>query len=302
MKFGICIPIRRNVKPHVNIEIAKKAEELGFDSIWASDHVVVPDKYIGRFSEVFYDPFVILASIAAQTSKIKIGTSVIILPYRNPVVVAKMVATLDVLSEGRFIFGVASGWMREEYDVLSIPYHERGKRTDEYIRIMKELWGKGNPKFEGEFFRFSNIKFYPRPLQQPHPPIWIGGNSERALRRAVELGDGWQPTGVSPDDIEIGVRYIKRFARDRGRELENFVLSARNRLRIFDKSKEPSHATQAKRSLFSLCGKKEEIISYMQRFKEGGVSHMVVDPTAKDGEEMFETMERFSEVMSMFRD
>ncbi|HSE83827.1 MAG TPA: LLM class F420-dependent oxidoreductase [Thermodesulfobacteriota bacterium] len=302
MQFGICIPIRRNVEPHVNIEIAKKAEELGFDSIWASDHVIMPDRYVGRFSEVFYDPFVLLASITAQTSKIRIGTSVIILPYRNPVVVAKMVATLDVLSGGRFIFGVASGWMKEEYDALGVPYHERGKRTDEYIRIMKELWEKDNPKFEGEFFRFSSIKFYPKPHQKPHPPIWIGGNSEWALRRAAKFGDGWQPTGLSPDDVGMAVKFTKNFAKEIGIELENFAFSARNRLHIFNKSEEPSHSTQAGRPLFSLCGTKEEIISYLQRFKEAGVSHMVIDPTAKDDEEILQTMERFSEIMPLFRD
>jgi probable F420-dependent oxidoreductase len=167
MKFGITIPILRNVEPHAIIDIAKKVEELGFDSIWASDHVIIPNKYVGRFTGTFYDPFVLLSSIASQTSRIKLGTSVIVLPYRNPIAVAKAVVTLDLLSNGRLIFGVGSGWLKEEFEILEASFHERGKRTDEYVRIFKELWEKDDPKFDGEFYSFSDIKFYPKPHQKP---------------------------------------------------------------------------------------------------------------------------------------
>jgi probable F420-dependent oxidoreductase len=296
MKFGIALPILRDVKLQVNIEIAKRAEELGFDSIWASDHVVVPNKYVGRFSEVFYDPFILLTSIAAQTNKIKIGTSVIILPYRNPLVVAKMIATMDEFSEGRVIFGVGAGWMSEEFETLGVPLKERGKRTDEYIKIFKELWEKDDPRFEGEFYKFSNIKFYPKPHQKPHPPIWIGGSSEKAIRRAVELGDGWQPTWLSPDDMETKLNYLKSIARESRRELKNFVFSVRNRLRIFNKGEKGIQEIEigGGRPPFSLCGTAEEITNYIQRFKEIGVSHVVVDVLVKNDEEMFDMMERFA--------
>jgi len=159
MKFGICLPIRLSLTAQDNVDIAKSAELLGFDSIWASDHVVMPQRHLGSFSEVFYDPFMLLSFIAAETSTIKLGTSVIILPYRNPVVVAKMVATLDGLSEGRVIFGVGPGWMKEEYDSLSVPYEKRGRRTNEYIQALKELWTSDDPEYDGEFCGFSNIKF-----------------------------------------------------------------------------------------------------------------------------------------------
>jgi probable F420-dependent oxidoreductase len=295
MKFGIAIPIIRDVEPHVTIEIAKKAEELGYDSIWVSDHVVVPDKYVGRFSRVFYDPFVLLTAIAAHTNKIKLGTSVIILPYRNPIVVAKMIATLDVLSEGRVIFGVGAGWMKEEFDVLGIPFDERGRRTDEYIRILKELWEEDEPRFEGKFFRFSDIKFYPKPLQKPHPPIWIGGGSRRAIRRAALLGDGWQPTWVDPEAMEAGIDYIKDIAKEAGRELSSFIFSVRTRLRIYkeDKNQIREEAEESGHP-FPLYGTSKEIINRIQRFKEIGVSHIVIDVRAKTDEEMFYMMERFS--------
>jgi len=304
MKFGIALPIRKDFELDVHIEMAKKAEELGFDSVWVSDHVVVPDRYVGRFSKVFYDPFILLSAIAAQTKKIKLGTSVIILPYRNPIIVAKMIATLDMLSEGRVIFGVGAGWMREEFETLGVPYSERGRRTDEYIRIFKELWQKDEPRFEGEFFRFSNIKFYPKPFQKPNPPIWVGGGSRIAIRRAFELGNGWHPTWTSPDDMEREIIYLTNLARNSGRELKDFVFSVRNRLRIFDTTEHlPESADVGERPPFSLCGKVNVIKNHIKRYEEVGVSHLVVDVVAEGVKKMFDMIERFAvEIIPEFKD
>ena len=304
MKFGIALPIRRDFELDVHIDMAKKAEELGFDSVWVSDHVVVPDRYVGRFSKVFYDPFILLSAIAAQTRKVKLGTSVIILPYRNPIIVAKMIATLDILSEGRVIFGVGTGWMREEFDTLGVPHSERGRRTDEYIRIFKELWEKDEPRFEGEFFQFSNIKFYPKPFQKPHPPTWTGGGGKRAIKRAVQFGNGWHPTWVSPEDMEREITYLTNLAKNSGRELKDFVYSVRNRLRIFDSSDDVPERTEAgERPPFSLCGTAKEIKNHIKRYEEVGVSHLVVDVIAESDKRMFDMMERFAEeIMPGFKD
>jgi alkanesulfonate monooxygenase SsuD/methylene tetrahydromethanopterin reductase-like flavin-dependent oxidoreductase (luciferase family) len=207
-----------------------------------------------------------------------------------------MIATMDEFSEGRVIFGVGAGWMSEEFETLGVPLKERGKRTDEYIKIFKELWEKDDPRFAGEFYKFSNIKFYPKPHQKPHPPIWVGGSSEKAIRRAVELGDGWQPTWLSPDDMETKLNYLKSIARESRRELKNFVFSVRNRLRIFNKGEKGIQEIEigGGRPPFSLCGTAEEITNYIQRFKEIGVSHVVVDVLVKNDEEMFDMMERFA--------
>jgi len=304
MKFGIALPIRKDFELDVHIEMAKKAEELGFDSVWVSDHVVVPDRYVGRFSKVFYDPFILLSAIAAQTKKIKLGTSVIILPYRNPIVVAKMVATLDMLSEGRVIFGVGTGWMREEFDTLGVPHSERGRRTDEYIRIFKELWENDEPRFEGEFFRFSKIKFYPKPFQKPYPPIWVGGASKKAIKRAVQFGNGWHPTWVSPEDMEREITYITNLAKNSRRELKDFVFSVRNRFRIFDSSDDVPERTEAgERSPFSLCGTAKEIKNHIKHYEEVGVSHLVVDVVAEGVKKMFDMIERFAvEIIPEFKD
>ena len=135
MIFGICLPIRRDTSLEFNIDLALKCEQLGFDSVWVSDHVVVPNDQVGRFTKYFYDPFVLLSAIAAKTQKIKVGSSLIILPYRNPLVTAKMISTLDVLSSGRVIFGVATGWLKEEFDSLDVPLK---KEVKEQMSILKQ--------------------------------------------------------------------------------------------------------------------------------------------------------------------
>jgi probable F420-dependent oxidoreductase len=304
MKFGIVIPLHRDIDALVNLELAKKAEMLGLDSIWISDHVVLPTKYQGRFSKILYDPFVILASIAAKTRKISLGTSVIIVPYRNPIVVAKMVSTIDVLSGGRVILGVGPGWMEEEFSILGIPFNERGKRTNEYINIFNELWEKDEPRFEGEFYSFSEIKFYPKPIQKPHPPIWIGGISKKAIVRAVELGNGWHPVWLSPAQMEKRIYDLRKVAEEKGRNLDNFVFSIRNRLRILKttEAKKPDFSESRGNYTFSFYGTTEEIIHKVRQFESIGVSHIIFDLDVENDDEMFNTLQQFADhIMPVFK-
>jgi len=293
MKFGLCLPIRLSLTARDNIEIAKSAEILGFDSVWASDHVVMPEKHLGSFSEVFYDPFMLLSYIAAETSTIKLGTSVIILPYRNPVVVAKMIATLDQLSEGRVIFGVGPGWMREEYDALSVPFEKRGARTNEYIEAIKELWVSDDPAYEGEFCSFSNIQFYPKPFQKPHPPIFIAGASDYAIKRAVIYGNGWQPTWVSAEDVREGKSKLEKIAEESGKDLAGFTYSVRNRLHIVDSNYDITQDDKLDSAdpPFLLRGTAAQIADYVKQYKELGVAHMILDPVTDDLDGIFNTLE-----------
>ncbi len=292
MKFGICLPIRLSLEAKDNVEIARTAENLGFDSIWVSDHVVMPKRHLGSFSEVFYDPFMLLSYIASETSTISLGTSVIILPYRNPVVVAKMIATLDMLSEGRVIFGVGPGWMKEEYEALSVPFDKRGSRTNEYISAIKELWTSDDPKFEGEFCSFSNIQFYPKPYTKPHPPIFIAGSSDFAIKRAVEYGDGWQPTWVSPNDVKDGISKLEQFAYQKGKHLSNFTYSVRNRLDIIGGDFNiDNESTDGDDPPYLLRGSVDEIISIIRLYDEIGVSHIVLDPVSENLDGIFKTIE-----------
>lgn len=294
MKFGICLPIRLDADARANVEIAKRAEALGFDSVWASDHVLIPEARSGMFSDEFHDPFMLLSSIAAEAERITIGTSVIILPYRNPLVTAKMAATLDALSRGRLVFGVGPGWMKEEFEALGVPFNSRGRMTDEYIMAVRELWKSDRPEFHGEFVEFSDIGFYPKPVQTPGPPIWVAGSSSHAIRRAAILGDGWQPTAVSPGDIRAGMDEIKKIAAEAGRGLGGFTFSLRNRLRF----QAPSEGGPA----FTLSGSAPLIRDYVAEYIADGVSHILFDPDADDIDEYFGIMETAAkEIIPEFR-
>ncbi|MDA1001392.1 MAG: LLM class flavin-dependent oxidoreductase, partial [bacterium] len=174
MEFGICIPhYGHPVDVSRTLEAARRAEALGFDSIWVTDHLLIPKNFEIIYREHMLDPIVLLGHLAAITQRVKIGASVIILPYRNPIVVAKQMATIDQLSGGRLIFGAAPGWLEEEFIALGLPFKERGAMTDEYLRLIRRLWTEERVSFEGKYVRFEDMVPSPRPAQRPAPPIWI---------------------------------------------------------------------------------------------------------------------------------
>ena len=212
MKFGFQTMLRgAGSSPEGLTAIARKGEALGFDVIAPNDHIIVPggiestypytDDGIWPGASVVecHEQLTALAFIAGKTETIRILTSVMVVPYRAPVLTAKIIATADVLSEGRVTVGVGAGWMAEEIEAIGAPpFAERGKVTDEYIKIFKELWTSANPKYEGDYASFSELHFKPLPVQKPHPPIWVGGESKPALRRVARLGDGWYPASNNP--------------------------------------------------------------------------------------------------------
>ena len=207
MDLGIALPIIANIDIDNQLKIAIKAEQLGFKSVWASDHIIIPQEWKGRFSDIFPDPFIMLTAISQNTSKITLGTSAIILPYRNPIIVAKMLSTLDNLCNGRLICTVAPGWMKEEFDILGVPYEGRRPKTEEFIKILKNLWSENPDPFEGEFYTFKNVSFQPKPLQDKLQ-IWMGGNADGAIQRAVEYADGWQPIWFSPEELQNKILFL----------------------------------------------------------------------------------------------
>ena len=200
------------------VKTAVKAEELGFDALFVNDHVIVDDSPRSEPWRNVYDPLMVLSYVAARTSKILLGTSVLIMPYRNPIVTAKMIATLDQMSGGRAIAGIGAGWSEAEYDALGVPYHERGARTNEYLRLWKACWEPGPTTFQGRFFSFDAMHVNPKPLQQPHPPIWIGGSGQPSLRRAARHAEVWQPTPTSLPDLKANQAYLHDFSAEIGRE------------------------------------------------------------------------------------
>ena len=193
------------------VQAALKAEELGFDALFVNDHVIVDDSPRSEPWRNVYDPLMVLSYVAARTSRVMLGTSVLIMPYRNPIVTAKMFATLDQMSGGRAIAGVGSGWNEAEYKALGAPFRQRGARTDEYLRIWQACWEPGPVTFEGRFFSFENMHVEPKPLQQPHPPVWIGGSSEASLRRAARFGAVWQPTPTALETLVGNQNYLKDY-------------------------------------------------------------------------------------------
>ena len=297
MQIGLTLPIRNDIDAKTNIEIGVNAERLGFDSVWVSDHVVVPNKHKGSFSEIFHDPFVLLSALARVTNKISLGTSLIILPYRNPIVVAKMISTLDQLSEGRVIFGIGTGWMKEEFETLGVPLKERGKRTNEYIEIIKNLWTEEDPVFDGEFFSFKDIKFEPKPVQNPHPPILVGGNSDKAWQRAVLHGSGWQPTWYSPEMIESELVKLQEFAQDNNINLDGFLYSVRNRIALkHDKlSQDYTEDLGENKPAYIFSGTVDSILGEIDQFKKLGIKHILLDPVVDNLDDFFKVMEIISD-------
>ena len=195
--------------PEAIVETACKAEELGFDALFVNDHVIVDDSPRNSPWRNVYDPLMVLAYVAARTSRIRLGTSVLIMPYRNPIVTAKMLATLDQMSGGRAIAGVGAGWNEAEYDALGVPYRERGARTTEYLRLWQACWEPGPTTFHGRFFSFDNMHVNPKPVQQPHVPLWIGGSSHASLRRAARFAQVWQPTPTALGDLISNQAYLR---------------------------------------------------------------------------------------------
>ena len=180
--------------PEAIVAAARKAEETGFDAVFVNDHIVVGDDARSASWTNVYDPFVAMSFIAAHTGRIGVGVSVLIMPYRNPVATAKALATLDRMSDGRLTIGVGVGWNEAEFTALGVPFHERGARTNEYLRLWQACWAPGKVSFTGKFAAFTEMHVNPKPAQQPHPPIWLGGTSDAALRRAARFGAVWQPT------------------------------------------------------------------------------------------------------------
>jgi probable F420-dependent oxidoreductase len=295
MHFGLSLPhFRRVASPEAIRRVAQRAEDLGYDGIWVSDHIVIPHAAIERFGSMFYEPLTVLAFAAACTSRVRLGTTVLILPYRNPIVTAKVLATLDVLSGGRVTAGMAVGWTEDEFRALGVSFQERGALSDEYIAAFKVLWRQDRPAFLGQYVRFENIAFEPKPVQKPHIPIWIGGNSKRAIRRAVTLGDCWHPTRPLVEDVKAGVAYLHEVCAQRGRDPRSLLIAVRQPLKFYD----GAEASVRRRPLL---GSTQKIIDDIGHYRNAGVQYMLLDTfynspelEYETAEGMFETIERFA--------
>jgi len=240
----------------------------------------------------------VLAFLAGQTQRMQLVTSVLIVPHRNPLVAAKQLATLDVLSKGRVVVGIGVGWMREEFEAIGAPsYDERGSVGDEYIRAFKELWTSDNPSFEGKYCRFANVAFAPKPVQKPHPPIWTGGESPAALRRAGRLANVWYPIGsnprfpvATPGQFADYAAKVKHYAQAAGRDPSSlgFAYSAN----WFDDQQASTLPDGQRRPL---TGTPQQIADDIKHYEDLGVRHMMVNLQGETQAQTLERMQRFAD-------
>jgi probable F420-dependent oxidoreductase len=207
VRYGVAIPhANRFASPEAIRTMASAVEDLGFDSLWVSDHIVVPEGH-SYIPEHMDEPLAVLSFLAAITSHVTLGTSVLIAPYRDPVFAAKFLSTVDVLSGGRLVAGVGIGWLQEEFAALGVAFAERAARTDEYLRVYRDLWETETSTFDGRWKTYTNMRMFPKasPNRRGTIPIWVGGNTPAAIRRAATLGDGWHPINLDPSALAAGV-------------------------------------------------------------------------------------------------
>lgn len=287
MKYGISLPnFGRDADKENIVSFALAAEQLGFDSIWVSDHIVIPFSHEG-FGDTFYEPIVTLSYLASITNRVRLGTSVLILPYKNPVVLAKMIATLDSICCGRIIFGVGSGWLEKEFESLGSDFKNRGKITDEYIRILTNLWSEDYPEFSGKYFHFSELLFRPKPHQIPYPPLWIGGNSETAMDRAVRYGNGWHAVGLTLPEIRIKVNQIENKLGNGVDRHGRLVISLRKNIRMTGEIN-----TDLTRSGV-MRGNVKQIVCALKEYESSGVDYMILQFLGSSFDEILEDMHNF---------
>tara|TARA_B100001971_G_scaffold70673_1_gene65128 strand:- start:4139 stop:5044 length:906 start_codon:yes stop_codon:yes gene_type:complete len=288
------------------IEIAQAGEDQRYDSVVVGDHIMAPQVMRSAYpysvgSEVPWDEsgehleqLTELTFLAAVTNRIRLVSSVMIVPYRNPLLAAKILATLDVLSEGRLIVGVGVGWLEEEFEALDTPpFADRGAVTDEYLEAFKELWTSDDPTYDGQYVKLSNLEFTPKPVQKPHPPIWVGGQSKPAIRRAVEHGNAWHPVGATPatplepEKLVSDIAYLRGHAERIGRDPSEVGIAMKAPLYDAERSSEGG------RRRFS--GEPQQIAQDIRTYAELGVTDLIFDVRSSDLSRILERLAWLSE-------
>lgn len=313
MKFGVHLTRSGSSPGDIStVELAGEAEALGFHSVWVGDHVVSP-KYVHTVNPHapgsslvteqaggLSDPFILLSYIGALTKRVRLGFDVLVAPYRPPLPSAKQIATLDSLSCGRVVVGIGAGWHEQEFNALGIPFKERGPRTDEAIAIWKRVWTGENVDFRGRFSRFEALQVLPAPAQQGGPPIWVGGDSPKARRRAAEIGDGWNPTFNSVGRYRREYSEICRKAASLGRKPPTAGLQ--QRIRILDRAEDPG-TLDPTFAYHPIAGTPDQVIAALRAYDEIGVSEIIVSHVGHDSNELGRLVRRFGEdVLPAFSD
>ena len=307
LELGFHLPCRGPLaRVDVLTRLARAADTLGYSVLTISDHVVLPTRssapypydhtgaFPGGAQQPFIEPIPLAAWLLAITKRVRVAISVLVVPYRNPVVTAKQLATIDAMSGGRLIVGVGVGWWPEEFEALHAPpFAERGAVTDEYIRLMKTLWTDDDPRFEGKHYRLGDVTMFPKPVQKPHPPIWVGGHTEPALRRTAVLGDAWHPiglrgpAGLAPDELAGKLARIRSLARAAGRDPDAIRVAFRGPLDLW-----PARGKAADPLDRPLAGPVAKVVADLRAYAAAGVDTMIFDFPPADLAAMLALMRR----------
>jgi probable F420-dependent oxidoreductase len=313
MRYGFYLPTRGPTATRDGIlSLAREGERLGFHSAMIADHIVFPTESDSTYPYTVdgkhpsmgdaLETFSLLGLLAGATEKLRLVTSVLVLPYRNPVLTAKMVSSLDVLSGGRVTLGVGVGWLREEFEALQSPdFAARGAVTDEWIAIFKQLWTQSPATFKGRHYSYENIRCEPFPLQKPHPPIWVGGHSRAALRRTARHADGWHPVGaiaaspLPPQEMQAHLATLYRLTEAEGRDPTRLHISYKAPL--YDTNIPDRDGTRR-----SFSGGAEDIAGDIRSFAAIGIHELIFDFRGQSTEDSIAALQRFAaEVMPRVR-
>jgi probable F420-dependent oxidoreductase len=313
MQLGFNLPISGpNASVRSLVAIAQQGEAMGYDYLTLTDHIVLPDtsapgypysetgEFIANAPAERHELLTATSFVAAKTSRIRLVLAVLVVPHRPAVLAAKMLSTIDVLSEGRLVIGIGAGWLQAEFDaVVTTPFAERGAVTDEYLEAFRALWTAEHPRFDGRYTRFADLVFLPRPVQQPHPPIWVGGESGPSLRRAARFGDAWYPIGSNNRHLldtlprlAAGIARLRRLVAEAGRDPAKVGVVYRVK-RYGDAV--PPVATDGERRLFS--GNDADIVADLRALRELGVTAIDVEVEGRDQASTIDNMRRFRETI-----
>jgi probable F420-dependent oxidoreductase len=297
MRIGVTVPnVHETLAERTTIEaVGRMADDLGFDSIWCNDRLAIPGARGGGGAEPayaaaygqdrgqhIYEPLIVLAYLAAVTRRVMLGTSVYLLPLRNPLLAARQAVSLDRLSDGRLVLGVGIGWLEGEFVALGVPYRERGRRTDEAIAVLKESCGP------------NSARFLPKPVQRPHPPLWIGGRSDAAMRRAARAGDAWHPSHLTLDELRRRVPELHAECERAGRSADEVTVTTRRKLVLG-----PSSSDEPERVI---RGDPGAIAATVAELEEVGIVHLIVEIPGSSEGELLENLDWFGrEVLPAIR-
>jgi probable F420-dependent oxidoreductase len=305
MKLGIFLPISgRAAGLETLMEAARSAEAQGFDAVWSADRVVTPwqirtsypysenHEFIVPPDRPFLDSLTCLAFLAGCTEKITLGVSVLVLPYRHPLYWARVAVSIERLSRGRLIMGVGVGWMEEEFAALGVPFKDRGRMTDEQLEVLSCLWTEEHCSFQGQFYRFEDLAFSPKPVQQPRIPIWVGGEGRAAQRRAAKYGDAWFPyfVTITPEELRSGYEHVQRLTAEAGRDPKQVRLACCRPIEVTG-DPVPQDAQH-------LRGSPEQLVEALEAYRQVGVDHLALQFMVPRWPDRVEQIERFArEVM-----